>query len=185
MADEPATGGAAKRALWVIVVALLLGAAALWGSSELTWFAEHRGLPLGGTTLHTETGSEYSGALVPVAVLALAAIAGVVATGGWARRVLGAVVVLAGGAVAATGVVGIDLSGGDDYPTMSILAGRGLAVLAGVLLAAAGVFVVRLARRMPRLGERYAAPGKQRAVRDSDTELWDRLSAGDDPTTDE
>lgn len=185
MGDGPAAGSATKRALWLIVVALLLAAAALWGSSELTWFAEHRDLPLGGTTLHTESGSDYSGALVPVAVLALAAIAGVVATGGWARRVLGAVVVLAGGGIAARGVVGIDLAGGGDYPTMSILAGRGLAVLAGVLLVLGGVFVVRLARRMPRLGERYAAPSKQRAARDPDTELWDRLSAGDDPTTDE
>lgn len=185
MSEEPAVGATARRALWLIVVALLLAAVALWGSSKLTWLAQQRDLPLGGSTLHTETGAAHTSALLPVAVLALAAIAGVVATSGWARRLLGGVLVVAGGAVVAVAVVGLELSGGGQYPTMSIVAGRGLAVLAGVVLVLAGGFVVRLARRMPRLGMRYAAPGNQRVAPDPDTQLWDRLSAGDDPTTDE
>ena len=183
MADEPDGSGTATRGMWLIAAALLLGAAALWGSSELTWVAEQRDLSMGATTLHTETGSEHTAALVPLAVLSLAAIAGVVATGGWARRVLGAVLVVAGAAVVAVGVVDIDL--GDGSETVSIVAGRGLAVLAGLLLVGAGSTAVRLARRMPRLGSRYAAPANRRSQRDPDTELWDRLSAGDDPTAGE
>ena len=182
MADEQVADGAAKRALWLIVVALLLGAAALWGSSELTWFAEYRQAGVRGTVLHTETGAQRSTVLVPLALLALAGIAGVVATGGWARRILGVVLAAAGAALVAIGISGTDLSGPWDYPAMTILAGHGLAVLGGLLLAAAGALSMRMARRMPKLGARYSSPGEKRTARDPDTELWDSLSAGEDPT---
>lgn len=182
MADEQAGDSAGKRALWLIVASLLLGAAALWGSSELTWFAEYRDVGVRGTVLHTETGGQRSTVLVPLAVLALAGIAGVVATGGWARRVLGAVLVAAGAALVGIGITGTDLAGDGAYPAMTILAGHGLAVLGGLLFVAAGVLTIRMARRMSKLGARYSSPGEKRAARDPDTELWDSLSAGEDPT---
>ena len=185
MSEEAPPDIAAKRVMWLVVVALLLGAAALWGSSELTWFAEYRDLGVRGTVLHTETGAQRSTALVPLAVLALAGIAGVVATGGWARRLLGGVLLVAGGAMAVIGVTGVRLSGGAGYPTWQILAGHALAVAGGLLLAVSGVLSIRMARRMPRLSARYSAPSGKKTVRDPDTEMWDSLSAGDDPTAQE
>jgi hypothetical protein len=175
---------ASKRPLWITVTALLAGAVALWGSSRLTWFAQVRDAGVRGLVLQTETGAERSTALVPIAVLALAAIAGMVATGGWPRRLLGAVLVLAGLAACWIAVYAAPFGGyPDNAPTAEMLAGRGLALLGGILLVAAGVLGARLAGRMPRLGARYSAPGaRKRTAKDPDTELWDALSEGDDPT---
>lgn len=185
MAEASAPDSSAKRAMGLVVFALLLAAAALWGSSELTWFAELRHTGVRGVVMDTESGAQRSAALVPLALLALAGVAGAVATGGWARRVLGAILLLAGGAVAVSSVVGVHLGEASGYPTWEVLAGHGLAAAGGVLLAVSGIVVVRLARRMPRLGARYSAPGDKPAARDPDTEMWDSLSAGDDPTRNE
>src|SRR4051794_40195117 len=88
--------GTIRRPLWIIAAALLLGAAALWGSSRLVWSATSHDAGVRGVVLDLQTGAEHSGALVPLAVLALAGVAGMVATGGWPRRVLGVVLALAG-----------------------------------------------------------------------------------------
>jgi hypothetical protein len=180
-----AAGGAAgRRPLWIVVAVLLAGAAALWGGSRLAWFAEVRDAGVRGLVLQTETGAERSTALVPIAVLALAAVAGMVATGGWARRVLSAVLVVAGIAACWATVTAAPFGGyPDNAPAGEMLAGRGLGLLGGILLVVGGVLGARLAGRMPRLGARYSAPGaRKRTAKDPDTELWDALSEGDDPT---
>jgi len=178
MSDTPA-----RRPLWMIVVALLLGAAALWGASRLTWFAEFRDGGVRGTVLHRETGEQRATALVPLALLALAGVAGLVATGGWARRVLGAVLALAGLAAVWTGIDGVRFGGyADGLPVTQMLLGRGLAVLGGILVAAGGSAAVRTAGRSARLGAKYAAPATRKKERDPDAELWEALSEGEDPT---
>lgn len=180
MASEPRDR--ARRAVWIVAVLLLLGAAGLWGAAQLTWFAEYRDLGVRGTVLYTETGGQRSVALVPLALLALAGIAGVVATGGWPRRLLGTLLVLAGLTACVLALLHIDLHGEGDYPVVTILTGHGLAVLGGLLVTAAGVLTVRAAADMPRLGARYTAHGGKRAGKDPDAELWDALSDGEDPT---
>ncbi|RZS34299.1 tryptophan-associated transmembrane protein [Herbihabitans rhizosphaerae] len=131
---------------------LLLGSVALWGSSRLDW--------------------ERPGALVPLALLALAGIAGLIATAGLARRVLGAVLALAGLAAAWLAVAA---DGG--------FAPRGLAVAGGLLIVTGGVLVVRHAADLPRLGARYqASNAKPSTDGDPDADLWRALSEGRDPT---
>ncbi|MEC3980043.1 Trp biosynthesis-associated membrane protein [Amycolatopsis sp. H20-H5] len=168
----------------MVTVALLLGSAALWGASRLVWFAEFRTAGVRGVVLDQVKGADRAGALVPLAILALAGIAGLIATGGWPRRVLGAVLALAGVAAVWTGVDGARISGfADGLPVTQLLLSRGLAVLGGILLAVGGLAAVKGAGRMPKLGARYSAPGAKRAARDPDTELWEALSEGEDPTT--
>jgi hypothetical protein len=165
------------------LTALVLGAAALWGASRLTWFAEFRDAGVRGTVLYTENGAQRVGVLVPLALLALAGIAGMVAIGGWPRRALGAVLVLAGAAACWAGFSGLRLSGyADGLPVAQILIGHGLAELAGILVIAGGLIGIKGAGRMPRLGARYSAPGAKRPARDPDTALWEALSEGEDPT---
>ncbi|HVW41478.1 MAG TPA: Trp biosynthesis-associated membrane protein [Amycolatopsis sp.] len=174
-----------KRPLWTIAVALLLGAAALWGSSRLVWFAELTDAGVRGMVLRTENGAQQSSALLPLAVLAVAGVAGMVATGGWARRVLGVVMVAAGLAACWVAVDGVRFSGfPEGAPVWQIFTGRGLALLAGILVVLGGLVAVMRASAMPRLGARYAAPSVKKAARDPDTELWQALSEGEDPTRD-
>ncbi|WET77513.1 Trp biosynthesis-associated membrane protein [Amycolatopsis sp. QT-25] len=174
----------AKRPLWIAVVGLLLGAVALWGSSQLVWFAEFRDGGVRGTVLYTEIGAQRAVALVPLALLALAGTAGLIATGGWPRRVLGVVLAVSGVAAVWLGVVGGSLSGfADGLPVAQLLGARGLAILGGILVVAGGLAAIKGAGRMPRLGAKYSAPGtKKRAAKDPETELWEALSEGEDPT---
>ncbi|VVJ16691.1 Tryptophan-associated membrane protein [Amycolatopsis camponoti] len=181
-AEAPETAKPSRRPLWMIVVALLLAALALWGASRLTWFAEFRDGGVRGTVLYRETGEQRATALVPLALLALAGVAGVIATGGWARRVLGVVLALAGVAAVWSGVSGVKFSGwADGLPVTQMLLGRGLAVLGGILVAAGGLAAVKGAGAA-RLGARYAAPATRKKARDPDAELWEALSEGEDPT---
>ncbi|HKS48753.1 MAG TPA: Trp biosynthesis-associated membrane protein [Amycolatopsis sp.] len=174
-----------KRPLWTIVAALLLGAAALWGASHLVWSAHTRDAGVRGIVLETRTGAEISGALIPLALLALAGVAGMIATGGWPRRALGAVLAIAGLAACWVAVDGMRWSGYPaGAPLAQILAGRGLAAFGGILVTVGGLLAVKRAANMPRLGARYSAPSVKKTARDSDAELWEALSEGDDPTTD-
>ena len=163
-----------KRPLWMIVLLLGLGALALWGSSMLTWLERPRS-DLPGVPPQVVTGADHLPALVPLAVLVAAGIAGMVATSGWARRVVA--LVLAATGLAACLVVLLNLAG-----DMRVT-GWGLALLGGLLVLAGGGLGVREAGRLPRLGAKYSAPGGKRPARDAYTELWDALSEGEDPTT--
>ncbi len=64
--------------------------------------------------------------------------------------------------------------------------GPAAAVAGGVLLVAAGAVLAWRGHRMPRMGARYSAPGaaeRASAARpDSDRELWNALTEGEDPT---
>ncbi len=165
------------------MIALLLGAAALWGSSRFIWYAAIRDGGVRGMYTYTETGAQRAGALVPLAILALAGTAGLIATGGWPRRVLGVVLAVAG---ITTIWIGFDGAGEgafyDGIHTGEQMAGRGLAILGGILIAVGGLAAIKGAGRMPRLGAKYSAPSAKRAAKDPDTELWEALSDGEDPT---
>ncbi|QWF83172.1 Trp biosynthesis-associated membrane protein [Amycolatopsis sp. CA-230715] len=172
-----------NRSLWLVSLLLLLSAAALWGSSRLVWVASARDAGVRGIVLDQRTGAEEASAVVPLALLALAGVAAMIATGGWPRRVFGAVLAVAGLAACWTAVNGVRFGGfPDGAPVAEIYAGRALALAGGILMVAAGLAGFKGAGRMPRLGARYSAPGAKRTVRDPDTELWESLSDGEDPT---
>jgi hypothetical protein len=159
----------------MVVAALVLAAAALWGSSRLTWFAEDRDAGVRGIVHYTENGAQLAGSLVPLALLALAGVAGMVATGGWFRRVLGGLLALGGLAACWAGIDGFGHASGFPFGPL-------VAVLGGILMISGGLLGIKGASRMPRLGTRYAAPATKRVARDPDVELWEALSEGEDPT---
>jgi uncharacterized membrane protein (TIGR02234 family) len=199
MTEDPAGGTARARSrgrpLALAVVGLLLAALALWGASRGTWLTATWDVPVRGRVVTTALGADVEPVLGAWAVLALAAIGGLLATSGWGRRVVGAIVALAGIWAlvrAVTGLVGSDPSA---LPAAARQPGRldalqvtavwpVLAAVGGLLLVATGVLVALRAGRMPRLGARYDAPAGRGPGGSDDDErgLWEALDAGEDPT---
>ncbi|HWE88787.1 MAG TPA: Trp biosynthesis-associated membrane protein [Pseudonocardiaceae bacterium] len=166
-----------------MVALLALAALALWLASRLAWSWSRQPTPLHGLVVDREDGSQVRPALVPLALLALASIAAILAIGGWPRRVVGVLVALIGVAAGWLGLTDVPSARPAGFPTVEVLTGHGLAVLGGVFLIVAGVVVIRTANRLPRLGAGYQTPRAARKVRDPDQELWHALSEGHDPTT--
>lgn len=170
----------ARRGLVVTTAALLLSAITLWASSKLAWIE----LSPGGDLDSTVTGADLAGWLLPLAVLALAAVAATVALPGLVRRALGA-----GLAVAGAIALWLILSGSpyDTYQPVGqperTLTGPAVAVVGGLLLLVAGGLLVWRGHRMPRLGAKYSAPGAKPRATDPDDEMWRALSEGEDPTS--
>jgi hypothetical protein len=173
---------ASRRPLWIVAVALLGAAAALWGATETSWVPaldsppESRpGLGTGGISgTGYGTGETAGPSFTALALFALASLVGLFAVGGWVRRVLGGIVVVAGGFVCWRAVA--------EAGSWSLWTGRGLALLGGVLLVAAGVLVVHHATRLPTMGARYQLANAERRSGDPDKDMWDDLSDGEDPT---
>jgi hypothetical protein len=149
--DEPRPRSG--RALAGAAVGLAVAALVLWGAAALPWPAP--GAP------------SWTGG---VAVLALAGIAGVVATSGVVRRGVGVLLAAAGlavlgGSVAQFGVAAL---------------GATALVLGGLALLAAGGLVAVREPVLARFGDRYARSGAPPA--DPDRAAWDALDEGRDPT---
>jgi uncharacterized membrane protein (TIGR02234 family) len=142
------------------------------------------------------TGSSLA-PLVPAAgLLLLAAAVAVLAVRGAGRVAVGVLVVLAGAALAWSGLR--VLTGGADPGT----AGPGeeraadlaaawpvLCLVAAAVAAAAGALVVLRGRRWPGMGRRYErtgapAPARPRTDEDRALDAWRALDRGDDPTDD-
>lgn len=191
-----------RRALGTSIVALLGAALALWASARLVWSSASVEGGLRGAVVTSRTGGELAPALGPFALLALAAVAAAVATGGAARRALGAVLALAGAALAWLGISAAaaapDAVAAPGAPTVQIYGGRLLVLVAAAAVVTAGALLAARGHRMPRLGARYqvpaardeaataagGAPGPGGAPPAGTRELWDSLDAGTDPTAD-
>jgi uncharacterized membrane protein (TIGR02234 family) len=166
---------------------LILAALAMWGASRMTWSWSIQPTPLHGNVVAPVDGRTATPALVPLALLSLAAVAALFAVGGWLRRIIGALLLIAGIAVLWLGIN--DLGGvfgahPNGYPRWQILGAHGLTLVGGVLLAIVGVLVVRAATALPKLGARYEASAGTRKRANPDAELWQALSEGRDPTED-
>jgi tryptophan-associated transmembrane protein len=170
----------ARKPLLLVVVLLLAGAVALWFAARLTWSTAVEIRPGSGARVPVRhTGGDQVPALVPLALLALAGIAGTVAVGGWPRRVIGALLAAAGIGTVSLALIAGDASTGEPlFPWARTIAGLG-----GVLVFAAGAMVVRYSARMPRLGSSYQSGPARNRPKDPDSELWQALSQGEDPTT--
>lgn len=171
-----------KRPLWIIAVLLLGAAAALWGAAELSWVPENPEAPVpddphGAAILNPGMQVEPGRpSFTAVALLALASLAGVFAVSGWMRRLLGAIIVVAGGWV---GWQAIRTEGYFD-----LLTGRGLALLGGLLFLVAGALIVLYAAALPTMGAHYERANTERRSGDPEKDMWDGLSEGEDPTAD-
>jgi uncharacterized membrane protein (TIGR02234 family) len=180
------------------VLLLVVAGAALGGAAALDWARVGFQVPLRGAVAVRVTGADLVPALGPLALLALAAVAAVLATGGWARRLLGALLLLtalpAGLGLAPLAdqgrLVGAAVSVGalparsvPDGTVTVLVAGPALTAVAAVLLAAAGAALLWCGHRMPRMGRRYRVPAARAAGPASGPQgLWERIDAGEDPT---
>jgi Tryptophan-associated transmembrane protein (Trp_oprn_chp) len=191
---------AARRMLLATIAALIAASAALGGASALGWARIDVQTPLRGIVGVWLTGWEVLPVLGPLAAVALAAVAAVLATGGRVRWLLGAL--LLGAAVPpivavlhvfdARWLTGVAMSAAQ-RPARSVPVGSATALFAGpvlaaagaALLAAAGVALIGWGHRMPRLGRRYQAPVARSdgRVPPDDGRFWERMDAGEDPTS--
>ena len=204
MTDRPSSpersGGRTTPTLGLACAGLALSAVLLWAGSAMVWY---RMTPAGAAPVEL-TGAQVAPWLGGTALLALAGVAGVVATGGLLRRLVGVLLGLAGIGVLLFGVRALLLdpfatdAGAASLPqppsgvTVDELryqptdtTGAPLLAMAGAaVLLAVGVLVLVRERRLPRLGARYAAPGERRVERDPDRAAWQELDEGRDPTVD-
>lgn len=128
----------------------------------------------------------------------LAAIAALLATRTWGRRVTGAVVLLAGGAAGVTGIAfGLTeaaTGGGGAFiaaalgdpadaaaSSVSISAWWVLAAVSGLAMLACGMLALVDGPAWPRLGARYSRSDGVRSA-PSAASTWDALDRGEDPT---
>lgn len=79
---------------------LVLGAAVLWVASRLTWVEVRSFDGLGQPKTSTLTGAEWATALIPLALLVLAAAVAVLAVRGWPLRILAVLVAAASAGMA-------------------------------------------------------------------------------------
>jgi hypothetical protein len=175
---------------------LIAASASLAGAAMLGWAQVGVQVPLRGIVPVRVAGSAVLPALAPLALLALASIAAVLATGGRARWLLGAVLLIAavppaiaalrvtdGLTGAALAVAGLPARSVPVGSVTVLVAGPTLAAGGAALLATAGVALVVWGHRMPRLGHRYQVPTAQpNGQLPPDGRFWERMDAGEDPT---
>ena len=182
---------------------LAAAAAALWGASRLTWVEVRSFDGLGQPKTAVLSGASWSTALVPLALLLLAAAVAALALRGWLLRLLSVLVAVA---TAGMGYLAISLwvihdialraAGLAQVPVAQLIGtqrhygGAVLGLGAAVGALAAAVLLMRAAAKARPGVAKYAAPGARReaAQRDrpgaalSERMMWDALDEGHDPT---
>lgn len=174
---------------------LLLGASGLWAASRMTWVSVRTFDGLGQPKTSAVTGATWSTALVPIAVLLLAAAVAALAVRGLVLRALAVLVAacclalgylgvslivmpdVAPRGAALAGVPVVDLVGSQRYP-----AGAVITLVAAACALAAAVLLMRAAATAGRTPAKYrrsqAGPGDEASERG----MWEALDAGADPT---
>ncbi|TFV60735.1 TIGR02234 family membrane protein [Mycobacterium sp. PS03-16] len=183
---------------------LVLAALALWVASRLTWIDVASFDGLGQPKTSTLTGAQWSTALIPLALLVLAAAVAVLAVRGWPLRILAVLVALASAGMAYLAITlwavadvaprAADLAEvavADLTGTQRHYAGAVVTLVAAACALAGAVLLMRSVRRGAVPAGRYATPAARReaaAQQDSEGEpmsermLWDALDEGRDPT---
>jgi uncharacterized membrane protein (TIGR02234 family) len=182
---------------------LLLAAGALWLASRMTWVVVSSFDGLGQPKTATLTGGSWSTALVPLALLLLAAVLKSTMGPAWQQRVLAVVLgamcavmaylaislwVVPDVAVRAAGIAGVavaDLTG-----TQRQYSGAVLTLVAAVLTLTAAVLFMRAPGRTASADNKYEAPARRRETARqrpagadmSERMIWDALDEGRDPT---
>lgn len=179
---------------------LLASAAGLWVASRLTWVSVTSFDGLGQPKTSSLTGAAWSTALLPLAVLLLAAALAGLAVRGWLLR---AVAVLVAGGCLALGYLGMSLIVMPDVgprgaavagvPVATLVAsdrqltGAILTLVAAAAALVAAVLLMRAGVQKSSAASKYASSGAAAgagAVGLSERGLWDALDEGRDPTRD-
>ncbi|MDV3129249.1 TIGR02234 family membrane protein [Mycobacterium sp. 21AC1] len=184
--------------------ALLVAAAvALWVASRMTWVQVSSFDGLGQPKSTTLTGGSWSTALIPLALLVLAAAVAALAVRGWPMRLLALLVAVAS---AGMGYLGVSLWVIKDVAVRAAdlalvpvaqltgthrdYGGAVLTLVAAVCALAGAVLLMRSASRARTATSRYAVPAARRAAAKPDDSgepmsermIWDALDDGRDPT---
>ncbi len=194
------------RSTRIAQLLLVVAAVALWTASRMPWVVIRSFDGLGPTKSVTLSGGTWSTALLPLAVLQLAAAIATLAVRGWALRALAALLALVSFAV---GYLGLSLWAVPDVAVRGAdLAHIALVTLVGterhywgaaaVVASAVGTLVaaVLLMRAASKDASKYLSPGARRsAARRDDADIadtanpqlsermiWDALDEGRDPT---
>ncbi|MBB5917852.1 putative membrane protein (TIGR02234 family) [Nocardia transvalensis] len=179
-AATTAPGGAPRRKYPVgAAVLLVVAAAGLWAASRMTWVTIVSSDGLTEPRTKELNGGLWFGALTPLALVLLAAVAAALATRGWLRRLVGVVVAVLA-AIAA--VPGYALLTGHTKTaaraaTLAELPARAqvdqmttasfpavLTLICAVLAFAAGVLLARMPETTARLSGKYDNPVFRRAA---------------------
>jgi len=199
-----------RRTIRLGQLLLVIAALGLWAASRLPWVVIRSLDGLGQPKTVTLIGATWSTALLPLALLLLAAAVAGLAVRGWPLRILAVLVALASavaGYLAITqwvvpdvSVRAAELAG---VPVMFLvgserrLPGAVLTLAAAVVALVAAVLLVRAAKNVGKAAPKYVAPAARRsAARSDDLQtdveagtaservLWDALDEGRDPTED-
>lgn len=161
------------------IVLLAVAAAALWGASRLTWVTVMSSDGLTEPRTDHLGGGVWFAALTPLALVLLAAIAAVLATRGWLRRLVGVVVALVAAVTAVPALALLTGSGAtaERAATLAELPGRAhvdevvtangppvLTIVGALAAFAAGVLLARMSERTARLSGKYDNPVFRRAA---------------------
>ncbi|MQY21195.1 TIGR02234 family membrane protein [Nocardia macrotermitis] len=161
------------------VVLLALSAAALWGASRMTWVTITSSDGLTEPATHRLDGGVWFGALTPVALVLLAAVAAVFATRGWLRRLVGVVVALLAAVAAVPGFALLTHHGrtSERAATLAQLPARAhvdhvvtagfpaaLSLIGAVLAFVAGLLLARMPEATARMSGKYDNPVFRRAA---------------------
>ncbi len=173
---------------------LLLAAGLLWAASRLPWVSLESFDELGPPKTSVLTGGAWSNALLPLALLMIAAALAGLAVRGWLLR---GVAMLVAVASLALGYLGLSLivmpdvapraAALADVPVAILvgshrhIAGAVLTLIAAVCALLAAVLMVRTASSVRYAAATSASPGRA-VTADSERLLWDALDAGRDPT---
>jgi uncharacterized membrane protein (TIGR02234 family) len=177
---------------------LLLSAAALWAASRLVWVNVQSFDGLGQPKTTALNGASWSTAVVPLAVLLVAAAMAALAVRGWPLRLLA---VLVAAASAGMGYLAIslwvvrdvtvravhlaDVLITDRVSTQRHYGGAIITLVAAVVTLLGAVLLVRSAARAKSETARYerrVVPSPQEASAPSERAIWDALDEGRDPT---
>lgn len=183
---------------------LLVAAGALWLASRMTWVVVSSFDGLGQPETVNLNGGKWSTALVPLAVILLAAVLKSTVGPRWQLRLLALVVGVLSGVMAYLAIslwvvpdVAVRAAGLADVAVADLVGtqrhywGAVITVIAAVLTLAGAVLLMRAPVREQSADEKYEAPARRRATARrraatgdemSERTMWDALDEGRDPT---
>jgi uncharacterized membrane protein (TIGR02234 family) len=205
-ADPAGRRGRAGRELGTAVVACAAGGGLALLAASRPWLrvSAPRRAPLPEVALDL-SGRDLAPLVAALGLVGLAGAVGLLATRGWGRLAVGAVLSLAGLGIVVGAVPRVAAPGAAEVRELLADSGRAGGVpadaaltaaavplwplaagLGGLLLAAGGAVVVARGRRWPTMSARYDTPAARPATRSgagpTDAALWDALDSGHDPT---
>ena len=177
---------------------LLVSAGALWVASRMAWVDVQSFDGLGQPKTTALNGASWSTALVPLALLLLAAAVAALAVRGWPLRLLAVFVAAASALTAYLAIsmwvirdIAVRASHLADVPITNLVStqrhyGGAIVTLAAAVVTLVGaVLLVRSAARAGAETTRYerrVAPATQETGAPSERAIWDALDEGRDPT---